>query len=149
MKDKGEMIKMIYYGVIALLVIIGFYKVFSHTTEEIEGDNSIVNLLINQGKIYAYIAFGLTIAAAIFGLITHFKQSIWALVGIGALLVIFGIAWSMSSTGDNAFLESFGSDISINGTESRLSEAGLKTMFILGGLGIIGAVASGVKSLFE
>jgi len=149
MKDTEKMIKMVYYGVIALLVIIGFYKIFSHTTEEIDQDNSIVNMLVNQSMIYGYIALGLTAVAAIIGLVTHFKQSLWTLIGIAVLLAVFGIAWSMSSTGGTEFLESFGSDMALTGRESRMSEAGLRTMFILGGLGIVGALVSGVKGLFE
>jgi len=149
MKNTGKIIRYAYYGIIALLVVIGFVKIFGHTTEEIEADNSIVNLLMNQGVAYAYIAAGLVLVLAIIGLITHFKQSIWTLVGIGVLVAVFFIAVSMSSSGGPEFLESFGHDAGITAGESKYSEAGLRTMFILGGMAIVGAIASGVKGLFE
>jgi hypothetical protein len=148
MKDRAKTITMAYYGIVALLVFIGLYKIFNHSVEEIDADNSIVDLLLNQSMVFAYLALGLIAVISIIFLVTHFKQSLWTIVGVIVLLVVFGIAWSMSGTGTPEFLESF-SKMGLTGNESRMSEAGLRTTFILGAIGIVGAIASGVKGLFE
>lgn len=148
MKDRAKTITMAYYGIVALLVFIGLYKIFSHSVEEIDADNSIVDLLLNQSMVFSYVALGLIAIISIIFLVTHFKQSLWTIVGVIVLLVVFGIAWSMSGAGTPEFLESF-SKMGLTANESRMSEAGLRTTFILGALGIVGAIVSGVKGLFE
>lgn len=146
--NQGRIIRLAYYAIVAILVIAGFSKIFGHTVEEIESDNSIVNLLVNQSVYFGYITMGLVVIVSLIGLVTHFKQSIWALIGVGILLVVFWVAWTMSHSGGHEFIDQFRL-MGLTESESRMSEAGIRTMFILGGIAILGAIASGVKGLFE
>ncbi|MCB9245233.1 MAG: hypothetical protein H6606_02280 [Flavobacteriales bacterium] len=146
--NQGRIIRLAYYAIVAILVIMGFARIFGHSVEEIEADNNYVNLLVNQSVYFGYITMALVVIVSLIGMVTHFKQSIWALIGVGVLLVVFWIAWTMSTSGGPEFIDRF-AQMGLTEGESRMSEAGIRTMFILGGLAILGALASGVKGLFE
>jgi phosphatidylserine synthase len=91
----------------------------------IQGD-SAVGFFIQWG----YLCFGIaTVAAIVFSLLNLFKDSTKArntLIGIGALLVVFVIAYLMSSGADYASFKGF--DIT-EGT-SRLVSTGLNAFYI-------------------
>jgi sulfite exporter TauE/SafE len=108
------------------------------------------SFIANGGLILAYILIGAAALAA-FGfslvqLVTNFERGKFVLIGIGALLVIFGIAFAISGSETEPYQNV---PQEIDASTSRLVGAMLKTMYISGGLAIVGIIVSEVAALFR
>lgn len=105
--------------------------------------------------VWAYILLGIAAGAAVlFGLynwimtiISNPKKAMGSLIGIGGLLVVFGISYAISSDGgvSAAVIEKSGVDAST----SRTVGMGIMAMYILGGLAVFSVIFSGVSKIFK
>lgn len=117
--------------------------------DAIESDPSVQASVIDPFMYIAYFAAGLasllTIGFAVYYLITHPEKAKTSLIGIGALVVVFGIAYLLAS-GD--VTEAMGRvEGGVTETTSKRVGMGLITFYLLAGIAILAVIISSFKSI--
>ncbi|MBT8195683.1 MAG: hypothetical protein HKO56_07070 [Bacteroidia bacterium] len=102
--------------------------------------------MIDLGLIIGYILFVLAVLGAvafpILYMVKHPKEAKMTFMGVGAMLVIFILAYLVSGSEVTAKYDL----LNVNGSESKLIGAGLITSYIVGFITIVLTVGSQVKS---
>ena len=101
-------------GLSAILYLLFAAEVISH------------GLLLNWCLILFVLAALSAVVFPIVGMVKDFKKAINSMVGVGVLIIIFGIGYSMS----NEEVYSIGDRV-VEGAVSKLSEAGLYTFYVM------------------
>lgn len=127
--------RIIYYLVVVGILIVGMIQIF--------GSPSKVELGLNEGLALTAGAFGLWILASVLHLAQNFKKSITALLGAGAVILVFVIAYS---TATPVVMDQF-PDLSSG--MSKMISGGLITVYILGAACIVLALYSEVLAIFK
>lgn len=105
--------RLIYYLVIAALTLFVLVYIFAiENIKEIELSKNSVGVSI--GMILTYILFGIgliaVLANSIKGMINNPKSGLRSLIGVGIILVLFGIGYLLDAGGIRAGWEKFGVD---------------------------------------
>jgi len=101
-------------GLSAVLYILFAFEVVSH------------GLLLNWCMVLLLLAALSALVFPLIGMVKDFKKAINSLIGVGALIVIFIIGYTMS----NEEVYTIGERV-VEGTVSKLSEAGLFTFYAM------------------
>jgi len=140
-------------GIIALLGFYFFVRILMEGDDAIKEDAglqaAIVDPFITFSLWTLYIIAGVTLVMSLGSLLMNPAALKKALLGVGAMAIIFAISYSMAN-GD-AVLDTFGTVLEEGaaGTTSKLSGTGIWFAIILGGLGLVGFVFDTVKSLVK
>jgi len=140
-------------GIIALLGFYFFVRILMEGDDAIKEDAglqaAIVDPFITFSLWTLYIIAGVTLVMSLGSLLMNPAALKKALLGVGAMAIIFAISYSMAN-GD-AVLDTFGTVLEKGaaGTTSKLSGTGIWFAIILGGLGLVGFVFDTVKSLVK
>ncbi|MCB0733504.1 MAG: hypothetical protein H6608_06580 [Flavobacteriales bacterium] len=138
--STDRIIRYAYYGIIAILAIVGLSMILRGTDEKPN-----VDLSLWQGIVYAIIAAGATLVFAVIGLVTHFKGNVKAIISVVALGLIYLIGKSMASSEVPQKL----ADEGITSGVLTASHAGVIVSVVLIGIAIAITLASGVRSLMN
>ncbi|MBO6516337.1 MAG: hypothetical protein JJ975_07280 [Bacteroidia bacterium] len=137
--NTKKIITLAYYAIVLVLLVIVLFKVYGG--DEIEG----AKFGVWQGVVYSGIAVAAAVLLAVIGLITKPKSAISFLIGIAVLAVIFFIGKSLAA--DTVPLAFEQKNISLETLQN--SEAGVWASLIMGGIAVVLAIASGVKSILD
>lgn len=127
----SKLARSIYYGIIVLVMAIAMYQVYF-------AENVDVELGINEGIILTIGSIVIWVLASLIHTFKNIKKSIPAIIGFGAIVLVFIIAYSMATP---FIMDKFPN---ISGNTSKLVSGGLVTTYILGALALISAVYSEV-----
>lgn len=127
--------RLIYYGVIVGILLVGMYRIFATPAK--------VDLGLNEGLFLTGLAFAIWIFASVLHMVHNFKKSIMALIGAGAVLLIFIIAYS---TATPVVMDQFPD---LTAGMSKTISGGLVTVYILGAACIVLALYSEVLTIFK
>ncbi|MGB1317016.1 MAG: hypothetical protein ACPG5W_02350 [Flavobacteriales bacterium] len=104
------------------------------------------SFFVNIGIPICYLLLAVAAAAAVIfpviQLAKNPKNAVGALVGVVALVVVFGISYALSD-------ENHLSSIEISGNGAKLAETGIFAFYILIATALIGLVYSAVAKLFK
>jgi len=128
-------VRLVYYAVIMVVLIVAMYQIFTTGTK--------VELGINQGIALTLAAFGLWIFASIQHMLHNFKKSLMAILGAAAVFVIFIVAYS---TATPVVMDNFPD---VTASMTKVISGGLVTVYVLGAACIILAVYSEVLAIFK
>lgn len=117
--------------------------------DTIENDASVQAAVIDPFMYIAYFAAGLasllTIGFAVYFLITHPEKAKTSLIGIGALVVVFGIAYLLAS---GNVTEAMGRvEGGVTETTSKRVGMGLITFYLLAGIAVLAVIISSFKTI--
>lgn len=117
--------------------------------ETIENDASVQAAVIDPFMYIAYFAAGLasllTVVFAVYFLITHPEKAKNSLIGIGALVVVFGIAYLLAS---GNVTEAMGRvEGGVTETTSKRVGMGLITFYLLAGIAVLAVIISSFKTI--
>lgn len=152
MGDKGKLIRIVYYVIVALLVLIAAQRIFNiDTTIDVknmpDAEKAKANLGLYLSYVLAIIAVLLWVGNFAIKLVTDFKSQIPSIIGVGFVIVVLFIAKSSVPAWFDGMKVADG--VYITAKESVWSSAGLITMYVVAGMAIIAAVGAGIKALFE
>ena len=107
--------------------------------------------LVNLGIIVTYILVGIAVVGILYFSVSNIVKNPTAaksaLIGVGGLVVIFGLTYAMSSGSDAASF-SKPDNIITEGT-SKLVGMGLASFYVLAGLTVLSIIYSEVTRLFK
>ncbi len=116
--------------------------------DAIDNDASIQAAVIDPFMYIAYFAAGLasllTVIFAVYFLITHPEKAKNSLIGIGALVVVFGIAYVLASGNVTEAMTKVGG---VTETTSKRVGMGLITFYLLVGIAVLAVVISSFKTI--
>ena len=104
---------------------------------------------------WAYVLFGIAAGATVlFGLVNWImtivsapKKAMGSIIGIVGLLVVFGIAYAISSDGSVSAAEMDKSEITTS--TAHIIGMAVKAMYILGGLAVLAIIYAEVSKIFK
>lgn len=143
------------YAIVLIIAAVGFAKIFTadafgKTIEEMLADPDIIAgtaILITLSVVLIVIViFSTFVASPILAIIANPKGFIKSLIGIGALLVVFFIGYSISGSEVNRTYEAMGIT---TGGQSKLIGGVIYTVFILILIGVVSYIYSSINSLLK
>lgn len=106
----------------------------------------MADLITNYGILVAYLLFGVAVLGAIgfpvLDVIKNPKGAKGALIGIGIIVVVFGLSYALGS-------EENPSKIEISGGTAKLVDTGLYSFYILSFVAIAATIYSEVSKIFK
>jgi cytochrome bd-type quinol oxidase subunit 2 len=141
--DTKKLIRIGYYAVIFIVLIIAVVILLTADDED-----TAVNMALKFGAVLMVIAAIGAIGTFVYNVALNFRESKGLVIGVVALLVIFGIGYSMA----NPDLLSSITDVDPTAADRSLSKmtgAGLKSTVIIGALTVLASIYFGVKNIFN
>lgn len=136
--------------VLILAGVVFIALILTKSKTEIMESASLQNRLLNPYFITAYVALGLCVVLAflfpVISIITQPKNAIRVLIGIGAIVLIGVIAYSVSS---NEFTDFQLSTLKITETGSRQVGAALLATYVIAGASVLAILYAEVSSLIK
>ncbi len=109
--------------------------------------------IFDVGLIGSVILFVIAIALLVyFGIVqtaSSFKQSATGLLGVGALIVIFLIAWATSSGEPTGIVQQAAEKMGTSSSTVRLIDAGLLTMIVMSIVTGVAFIGSEIRNFFK
>ncbi|MCE2495420.1 MAG: hypothetical protein J4F31_02395 [Flavobacteriales bacterium] len=125
-----------------------FVMALVNGNDAIDNDASIQAAVIDPFMYIAYFAAGLasllTVIFAVYFLITHPEKAKNSLIGIGALVVVFGIGYVLASGNVTEAMTKVGG---VTETTSKRVGMGLITFYLLVGIAVLAVVISSFKTI--
>lgn len=149
MRDKEKVIRIVYYLVVAVLVIIASARIFSiEDTENVTADEwNLPSFGLYMAYAGMILAMLLWVANFVIKLFTDAKSQLGAIIGAVVVVAIFFIAKGTMP------LHFVGMELAdgtfVSEKDAAFSSAGLVTMYVVAGLAIFAAIGTGIKALFE
>ena len=143
------------FGIGLLIIIIFFITVmggldgFNALTKEDQGTTTIFDTGLYLTIVLLVLC---AIAAVLFGIwqmITNPKSAIKGIIGLVALIVVFGALYSMSEAETTGAVGSAVEKFNVSDSQSKIISAGIKSTLLLGGLAALAFVVSEIRNFFK
>ena len=132
MKNYGLISSIVLWALVAIAVIFTITVMTSGNTDT----------FVSYGLNLTWITFALVILSSIVGMIINPQTIKGTLIGLGAILLVFAVAYGMSDGSDYELYE-------VTEGTSRMVSMGLNAFFILGLLAVLSVIYSAVSSIFK
>lgn len=135
--------------ILFLINVIPGLEEFNMLSKEEKPTTNIFNLGLAGAIALAVIA---AVAAVLFGVIntiTNFKGSIKGLIGVGILLVVFFVLYSMATPETSGPLVSTLEEFNVTEGQSKFISGAINTSLILAGVAAAAFVISEVRNFFK
>jgi hypothetical protein len=144
--NTEKLFRYIYYGVIFLILIIAIVMLVNGPTEPAADVEAGTLLKMAMGL--AYTVAIAAIVAFVLNIVRNFNESKGLVIGLVVLLVVFGIGYAMAKP-DLLYAVTEFEPTDADRSLSRITGAGLKATFIIGGLTILASIYFGVKNILS
>ncbi|MDX5321656.1 MAG: hypothetical protein LPK45_11015 [Bacteroidota bacterium] len=136
-----QYLKPAFYAIVALICLYLAYAVYSGNSVE-----SGAGFGLTMTYILAIVAVGASIVFPVIYMISHPKSAVRALIGIGLILVIFGLGWALS--GDEILI-SYEKVGFTSPSASKLVGGALKMMYMVIAVVLGATIYSEVRKLIK
>ena len=136
-------------SVLALITILGGLDGFNALPEEEQGTTSIFNLGLGGAVALIILCAVGIVLFGIYNLITHPKAAVKFLIGVGLLLGLVLIFYSMSEVETTGKVYTEITEGRLTGGASRVISGALTTVLVLAGLAALAFVVSEIRNLFK
>jgi len=141
--NKGRVINLAYYGLVILILLVSWYTLASSD----DAENPNAGMMLKLAMALAVVAVIAAVFAFVVNIIRNFGESKNMVIGLLAMIVIIGIAYSMASS--EVFLPPTQEPVAADFAASRWSGAGLITTGIVAALTVAASLFFGIKNILN
>lgn len=136
-------------SILGLAVVVSGLEGFNNLSKEQQGTTSIFNVVLMGTFILMNAAIALVVLFGIRDLVEYPKNAIKFLVGVGAIILLGFLFYSLSTVETSGKVFEQIRDGRLNEGVSKILNGALWTTFILAVIAILGIVASEVRNLIK